>query len=171
MSSDAGFGAAARHLPPESKNLHTFCREHLRQARACVVQISCHDDARRDRDRAGAVVTTQSSNCWPATPSTQATMRRTGRRGTLPRTSQRTPQSHAGHRELPALPAGVKSYALRSSALALVPAMKPWQVARAKPCMLNPPADSPPQYSPGITSPFMSTTWHLALMRNPARVS
>jgi hypothetical protein len=31
------------------------------------------------------------------------------------------------------------------SAWALRPAMKPWVVQRARPCMLKPPADSPPQ--------------------------
>ena len=41
----------------------------------------------------------------------------------------------------------------------------------AMPCWLKPPADSPPQYSAGITSPFKSTTWHFALIRSPARES
>jgi len=44
------------------------------------------------------------------------------------------------------------------SAAACLPAMNPWQMQRASPCMENPPADSPPQYSPGITAPFRSTT-------------
>ena len=37
--------------------------------------------------------------------------------------------------------------------------------------MLKPPADSPPQYRPGMTSPERSTTWHFALIRRPTRVS
>ena len=42
---------------------------------------------------------------------------------------------------------------------------------RARPCMLKPPADSPPQYRPGMTSPDRSTTWHCALILRPARAS
>jgi hypothetical protein len=44
-------------------------------------------------------------------------------------------------------------------------------VHRARPCRLNPPADSPPQYGPGITLPFISITWHRALMRRPERLN
>ena len=34
---------------------------------------------------------------------------------------------------------------LTLSPAACMPAMYPWQIARARPCRLNPPADSPPQ--------------------------
>src|SRR5712691_3696241 len=57
------------------------------------------------------------------------------------------------------------------SAAAYVPAMYPWAVQRPNPCWWKPPADSPPQYNPGMTWPCMAITWHWALMRRPARVS
>ena len=63
------------------------------------------------------------------------------------------------------------TYAFGYSAAAYVPAMYPWAVQRPSPCWLKPPADSPPQYRPGITWPCMSITWHLALILRPARVS
>ena len=60
---------------------------------------------------------------------------------------------------------------MSTSSAAFRPAMYPWQTARPRPCCEKPPADSPPQYSPSMTLPFTSMTWHLALMRKPARVS
>src|SRR5580698_7726865 len=59
----------------------------------------------------------------------------------------------------------------RGSSIASLPAISPCTTERANPCWLNPPADSPPQYNPGMTRPTRSTTWHLALMRRPARES
>jgi hypothetical protein len=54
---------------------------------------------------------------------------------------------------VPSSPAGLapgrtsldRHYALTVSVAAFLPAMRPWTVHRAKPCKLNPPADSPPQ--------------------------
>src|SRR5438445_12865678 len=63
------------------------------------------------------------------------------------------------------------AHAVGRSAAACFPAIYPWVVQRPSPCWLKPPADSPPQYRPGITWPSMSTTWHLALILRPARVS
>ena len=58
-----------------------------------------------------------------------------------------------------------------ASRAAFLPAMRPWTVHLANPWRLNPPADSPPQYRPGMTLPEKSITWHLALILRPARVS
>src|SRR5207253_1821839 len=63
------------------------------------------------------------------------------------------------------------THACGRSAAAFFPAIYPWAVQRPSPCWLKPPADSPPQYRPGITCPCMSTTWHCALILSPARVS
>src|SRR5271154_4260584 len=51
------------------------------------------------------------------------------------------------------------------STAAFFPAMRPCTVHLARPCRLNPPALSPAQYRPGITSPEKSTTSHFALIR------
>ena len=65
----------------------------------------------------------------------------------------------------------VFNYAFTVSDAALRPAIRPCTTQRARPCRLNPPADSPPQYKPGMASPLRSITWALALMRKPERVS
>jgi hypothetical protein len=66
---------------------------------------------------------------------------------------------------------GGAAQAVGRSAVAFFPVMYPWAVQRPSPCWLKPPADSPLPYRPGITWPYMSITWHLALMRRLARVS
>src|SRR5215475_499736 len=52
----------------------------------------------------------------------------------------------------------VAAQAVGRSAAAFFPAMYPWTVQRPSPCWLKPPADSPPQYRPGITWLCMSVT-------------